>query len=505
MNEMKRMEKVNLIIVNAACILVLLAIVTPLLMIARYNYPSADDWSFSVGGYNAVKNGEGILGVLKSSIETTINNRTQWEGRFSIAFLSSLQPGIWGEKYYHVVAWLMLGGLIFSEIFLFISILGKDSERSGRWLALPIIAPSLALQILYSPYPEESFYWYNGSVNYTFVYGMSLILLALFLKMGTAKNPPKWKYGLWAAAACFLAVLVGGNNYATSLSSFLTLLLLSTLFLWRDRKAFCRTWFLTALLGSSLLFCIFSPGSAIRINANFNGETGNPVEAVLMSLVRSFTNIYSWTNLKVILVLLFIIPFVWKAVKNMNFAFRLPGLFTLITFCLYASQATATMYVNGTTGGGRTGCILFYSYHIWMVGNVCYWIGWLCKKRNKLQNALEKIIAKTDSCLLLYCAVIGVVLAGNLYLSDLHTLTSYKAYRNWRQGYAQQYAAEWEARLEVLHDDSIKEVEFAPLSICPEMLTYVDLQDEDGYLWVNDACALYYGKTSVRIIKAPTD
>lgn len=496
---MNKREKIILIIINVTLILTLLAVVSPLLMIAKYNYPSADDWSYGAAGYDALKNGEGIIGVLRSSLETVKYNYIHWEGRFSNTFLASLQPGIWGEKYYGIVTWLMIGAIIFSEIFLCGSILGKRSGNTNRWLILPITAPMLILQILYSPYPEESFYWYTGSVNYTFVYGLSLILLVLFLRMAAADNSPKWKYWLSAIIACLLALLVGGNNFATSLSSFLTLLILSVLFLRLDRKAFRRTWFLTVTVGISLILCVFAPGNANRIDANFNGKTGNAAEAIVMSLVRSFTNIYSWTNLKVVLMVLFIIPFVWKAVKNMHCPFRFPGLFTLVTFGLYASQATATIYVDGTTGGGRMGSILFYSYYVWVVGNVCYWTGWLSRKRNKIRNALEYADKRFEKYSLLYCAIIGAVLAGLFYLADLRTLTSYKAYRNWKQGFAQQYAAEWEARLEILHDDSIKEVEFTPLSVYPEMLLYTDLQKEDGYIWVNHACAEYYDKTYINV------
>lgn len=496
---MKKQEKIILIIINAACILALLVVISPLLMIAQYNYPSADDWSYGAVGYNALKNGEGILGVIRCSLETVKSNYLQWEGRFSSSLLASLQPGIWGEKYYGIVAWLMIGSIIFSEIYLCKSIFGNRWKSANRQFIVPIIAPPLILQLLYCPYPEESFYWYTGSVNYTLVYGLSLILVALFLRLGSPYGAKKWKCGVTAVFACLLAVLVGGNNFATSLSCFLTLLVLSVLFFWLDRRAFCRTWYLTAVLGVSLMLCIFAPGNANRINGNFSGKTGNAVEAVIMSLVRSFTNIYSWTNIKVILMILFILPFVWKAVKNIDYSFRFPGLFTLLTFGLYASQITATMYVDGSTGGGRMGAILFYSYYLWVVGNVCYWVGWLISKKNKIQKILENMERRFGKYLLIYCAAIGVVLVGILYLADLRMLTSYRAYRNWRQGFAQQYAAEWEARLEILHDDSIKEVEFAPLSIAPEMLTYTDLQDEDGYIWVNHACANYYGKTAVHI------
>lgn len=222
-----------------------------------------------------------------------------------------------------------------------------------------------------------------------------------------------------------------------------------------------------------------------------------------MSLVRSAINIYSWTfYTKMLLMLVFVIPFIWMAVKNMVYKFYMPALFTVITFGLYASQCTATLYVNGTTG--RADAILFYSYVIWIIGNVFYWLGWLSKREYKLSAIMDKAGMRLDKFLLLYCALIGCVLVILIYKTDLRTLTSYKAYRNWRQGVAQQYAAEWDARLEVLHDDSVKEVEFTPLTALPEMLLYTDLQEETGYYWVNNDCATYYGKTYIHIILPET-
>lgn len=158
------------------------------------------------------------------------------------------------------------------------------------------------------------------------------------------------------------------------------------------------------------------------------------------------------------------------------------------------------MYVEGRPGGGRIIAILFYSYHIWIVGNVGYWLGWLCRRQNRFREAVDKLGVRFGRYILLYCAVMGLLLAGIIYKTDLREITSYRAYRNWRQGWAKQYAEEWEERLEVLHDDSVGEASFAPLSVYPEMLLYTDLQDEDGYVWVNEACAEYYGKDAVRVI-----
>jgi len=660
----------RLLLIHIACIAALAAVIAPILLISGYNYPSADDWSHAAGTYKALSEGGGFFSVLKASFETVRYNYFHWEGRYANVFLASLQPGIWGEQYYSIVTWLMLGMLIFSELFLCRILLyapcteGAPNANAIRqrechtyagtsarhiahrksWLCIPVMIPPLLLQILYCPFPDESFYWYTGSVNYTFIYGLSLILLTLCITSGDApirrtvqrnmtvsdreikfppqkccetsapggklppqkrnetsalggkfppqkcneapdtggkfppqkcneapgpggkfppqkcneapgpggklppqkrsetscpggkfppqkrnetscpggtlqtdadtsprtitqgkKLCPKWKSALSCCLCCILAILVGGDNYATSLSCFLALLSLCVLFYFRNRKAFYKICLITLLEGAGLLICVLSPANQIRINANFAGKANSIPQAILMSLVRSFTNIYSWTNLKVVLMILFILPFVWKLVKDIAFFFRYPGLFTLFTFGLYSSQIAATMYIDGTTGGGRMAAILFYSYYLWVVGNVCYWTGWLVKRSGRVRNALENLCGRFGKYILYYCAVIGLLIVGIIYTSGLHETTTYKAYRNWRQGWAQQYAAEWEGRLEILHDGSVREVYFTPLSVYPEMLMYTDLQEEDGYIWVNDACALYYGKDSVRVIPPDRD
>lgn len=505
--------------INLCCIAAVGVVILPLLLVAQYNFPSADDWSYGREAFWALQDGAGIMTVFQLAFETMAKHYTDWEGRFMNAFFASLQPGIWGENYYGIVAWLMLGGLIGGELILFRILLGGGG-RNNRLLWIPVAVPTLILQILYTPSVVESFYWYTGAVNYTFVFGLSMILTALFLKLelGALRG---WRFGLTAAAAGVLSVMVGGDNFSTSLSVFL--FMVSTYML---LPVFCggtpsgkpvydgavlrriagRTWYLVLLEGGSLLACVLAPGNTSRLEKNFGGGVaGSLPGATYGALLRSFTNLYSWTNLKVLLMILLILPFVWKAVGNLDYTFRYPGVFTLVTFALYASQIAPTMYVDGTTGGGRMAAILYYSCHVWTVGNVCYWAGWLHKRRARRPAGSEKDSLAAGVLrrhfLIPYCAVVGVMLIGVIYTQDLKTLSSYKAYRDWRQGWAKQYAREWEERLTVLHDESITEVEFAPLSVYPETILYTDLQDEEGYTWVNKACANYYGKKYVHIVK----
>ena len=186
----------------------------------------------------------------------------------------------------------------------------------------------------------------------------------------------------------------------------------------------------------------------------------------------------------------------------MDFSFRFPGVFTFLSFGIYATMLSATIYVNGTNGGRRMGDILWYNYVVWLTLNVFYWVGWIRKKlpEQTIEQWRERTCKFRRWGVLLYCMAVGVILAAWIYHFDLRELSSYKAYRDCRQGWAQQYAREWEERLEVLHDDTVQEVEFYPLSVLPETITYADLQPPDGYIWVNHACAAYYGKSSVTVI-----
>ena len=173
---MKLTERKKMVLIHIAWILALAVILWPLFTIAKYDYPSADDWSFGKYMYRAMQAGEGITGVFHAIYQTLAQN--VWEARFSILILSALQPAAFGEHFYRITPYLMIGSVILSQFLLLRECIAGQAKEN-RWLILPIGIPMAILQVLYCPYPEESFYWDNGSVNYTFVYSLSLVLLTL--------------------------------------------------------------------------------------------------------------------------------------------------------------------------------------------------------------------------------------------------------------------------------------------------------------------------------------
>lgn len=480
--------------INILCALAMLLIASPLLIMGHFNYPSADDWSLGKLTSQAVKNGEGIVGVLKEAVNSVLLWREKGEPRFSAAFLGTLQPGIWGEHFYRITPWIMIGSLIFAEV-LFCAYLLKSEDRENRKMVLPVVIPSLLIQILCVPYPVESFYWYVGGVNYTFAFSLSLFLLYLFLRLKEG-NMKKGKSIFFMTFGGALAFIIGGNNYAASLSSTCTFIALSLLLLYKDRKALLRTMPITVLTAIGLALCLAAPGNLVRLNDEFGGTTTGAAYAIWMSLWRSFVNMYSWTSLKIIIMIILIAPFLWRAVGRLRYSFNYPLIFTAFTFGIYASQITATMYVDGSTGGRRMADILYYGYHVWMLLNEGYWIGWLQRRKftEKLSGLthLKKWIYQR--LLLWFCAGC-IILAGTIGVTELKTLSTYRACAWLLKGYAKDYAQAWEERLVILKDDSVKEVYFDPLPGYEELVFYTDLKQGDN--WVNKACAGYYGKEYV--------
>lgn len=487
-------EERSIRIINILCIIASAFVVSPLLLMGHFDYPSADDWSLGKLTSQAVRNGEGIPGVLKQAVNTVILWREKGEPRYANAFFGALQPGIFGEHFYRITPWIMIGSLVIGEI-LFCAYLFKDEENLNRKIVLPVVVPSLLIQILCVPYPVETFYWWTGSINYTFIFASSLFLIVLFLVLMRGKKTKSHTVFL-ICISIVVAIIVGGDSYAASLSSACLFVVLSFWLLFRDRRAFWRTLPITVTTIVGLTICLAAPGNQVRLDNEFGGATIGAFDAILMSLWRTCTNIYSWTSIKIIIMMILIAPFFWKAMGRLKYKFRYPVFFTVFTFGIYASQIVATMYVDGSTGGRRMADILYYGYHVWMLLNEGYWIGWI--QRQKLTEKFS-VLARAEGWigarLALWFSVGGILLAGTVGLTELKTLSTYRACVWLVKGYARDYAQAWEDRLEVLKDDSVKEVYFDPLPGYEELVFYADFQY--GENWVNEACAEYYDKDYV--------
>jgi len=68
----------------------------PIMVLAFYNYPCADDFSASDTAYWVWNSTDSMLEVLEAAWENVVYNYHKWSGVYASVFWTSLQPGLFG-------------------------------------------------------------------------------------------------------------------------------------------------------------------------------------------------------------------------------------------------------------------------------------------------------------------------------------------------------------------------------------------------------------------------
>lgn len=165
----------------------LVALLIPMLLIARYDVPSTDDYNFSGPAYQAWIHTRSVRETLKAAAAKVTDTYKTWQGTFSALLMFCLAPCVWSEKLYFLTPLIMLTSLFIGVIslchVLLRRLLGATKYQAGTIAIIILIAYTQLL-----PSPVQGFYWYNGSVYYTFFFGVSLVLYSLIFQQIITNN-----------------------------------------------------------------------------------------------------------------------------------------------------------------------------------------------------------------------------------------------------------------------------------------------------------------------------
>lgn len=479
-------RKRDLTRIAAILALVLLAaLLLPMLLLGRYAVPAADDYTYGAAARHAVRGGGSFFAALAASAESARVTYFGWQGTFSAVFLMGLQPAVFADALYALTPAIMLGALLLGlfslNLTLYSGVFGMT--RGGAVLVSTALC-FLCTQLL--PSPVQGFFWYNGSVFYTFFFGIWLtgcaLCIAYVRRGGTAR----------LAALLLMALLLGGGNYITALSCAVvcaTALVLTAVFKTPGRR---RLLLPSAVFFAAFLLSVLAPGNANRELAILWNATPGPgaVRSILLSFQAGARYAVSWASLPLLGVLLCLAPVMWEAVKRCGFSFRFPLLVSVYSYCLFSAMFCPTIYASSSVGDQRTLNAVYYAY-VWLTaGNLFYWLGWLSKRvelRRRLPEALPLLLGAL--ALLLCCA---------LHLSSGGKFTSAGALGVMRSGEAQAFRACADRRLPLLEDESLRDVALEPFPSQPWLLFFDDV-NEETYYWVNEAMCLYYDKDSITV------
>lgn len=476
-------KSTTIIMIISLSVLVLSLI--PLLLVGRYAVPSADDFAYGYPAHLCWEDTHSFFKTLCATVDNVILSYHTWQGTFSSIFLMTLQPSVWSEQLYFLTPIIMLTSLIFSHFYLLYILLVKKLQVSkSLWVTLSSILCLLLIETVVSP--VDSFYWFNGSVHYTFMHSIMLILVACVLHYPYITGKiSKIILFLIATLSC---VLCGGANYATALCGIVLLVsILVVSMIAREHSWHFQIPFII-IYSIAFLINVTADGNTVR-QAYFVDVKRGALEAIVYSFLYCGYYGIQWLSIPVILICLLALPIIIKLVKKTTYTFPLPLLFLLFSIAINSCMYTPGNYSLGFPGPERLQNIGKYAFLLLMFLNEIYWTGYLVHRKNITFSFLQgKKLCCLVICLLLFLGLNFKISEGNKY-------SSYTACLELYSGEAAQYKTEYDTRLVHLMSDD-KDVILDEFSVKPYLLYFDDISSNPN-AWQNMAVANWYRKDSV--------
>lgn len=469
---------------TCGAVVVLILLLLPLLRLTEYAVPWYDDYTYGSFAKTALEQEASFLSAIKGALECIRISWHAWQGTYSSIFFMVLMPGIWGEEYYHFGPLFLILFLTFS-VWMLVYTLLRDVVKAKRIHACGIAAVSSAMAVVMIHTAQEGFYWYNGGFHYVGMHSFMMLLVVFAVKtLMTEQN--KLRY-LYAAVTVLLALVTAGGNFVTTLQGLLVLLSVMALGFWVYKK---RAMFLVPaflVYGMGFYMNVAAPGNDKRAK-NYVGWGMSPLEAVGNSFVKGAEHAWEFTGWMTLLFLTLMLPLVWYMVKQVSYRFRLPGLVSLWSVCLYATGFTPSLFSLGHAGLGRTLNAVKLTWQLVLVLNLVYWCGWFAKRKSE-KNGLM--------CRWWYYLIVGALalLVFHTEPNQAGSFSSYGAYYYIHTGEAYNFYQEYLSRLEILKSDE-KEIVFEPYNWRPWFLCSGDLSDNPDDE-ANSALASWYDKDTI--------
>ena len=444
-------------------------------------------------------------------------SRTQWyawQGTYSSIFFMTLMPAVWGEQYYFlgpvfILLLLLAGSMVFTHVIL------RKVFGMEQWISLAIQAVITTAQFMFIYSAQSGFYWYNGGIHYVGMHGFGLLFLAVSICLERAEG--RTAKGLLFTASVLLAMITAGSNFVTALQGLLCLLTILLVSVVVERR---RTglW----LLPSTLVYIIgfglnvAAPGNSVRARS-YVGWGYGPLESIGRSFLEAVKHIPEYTGPVVLMVMLLLVPMIWQAVKSTDYSFRYPGIVLALSFCLYATGYTPSLYSLGHAGLSRTLNAVKITYLLLLFLNEIYWIGWLRQLLEKRaeqttgQLTIQKWAIRNGAAAWWFYVLIGVACLVIFRASSNQAghYSSYGAYYYVHTGEAYNFHQEYLERVEEAkkRDHNLlvailsgpeKDVQLPAYQFRPWFLCMGEIS-EDADNEANRSLAMWYHKDSVTL------
>ena len=482
--------------IAAGSVLLVAVMVLPMMYISRYVWPSVDDYELSLWTKKAFLETGSLWEVLKQAGAYVIYKYFGWQGSFSSILLMALQPGIFGDEYYWIGVILIIVSLLAGVYLLTYVLMVKQAKTSKSiWLiltSLPFWAWLLRLM-----YTEEAFYWWTGASYYTGFHSWAMLMTAVAICIYTDWD----KYGRCRRIASYIlggavCVFLGGGNFATALMFVLVLsgLLLGAIISHKKSVGVLGVYTLCTL--AALILAVVAPGNSAHMNNDFQQDI-SAVEAIFISIRDGLQYIRSWTNISVVMLFVFLLPFIWRLTRDCSLSFRLPVLATILSGGLYLAEYAPTSYTFGGYAPGRLVNLYYLNYYGLLLFNVFYWIGWLDRKTKGLVK-VGKIADNQHKWQPFYIGIVGVLFLLSISVIGIKNTNFYRIYGELNAEIHKKADSFLSQRVDYFAEHQGEDVIVEKLPYKSEITYFGDLYPDQEHI-VNSTMAEYYGVNSISL------
>lgn len=461
----------------------------PVFYLSFINRATGDDYGYSLYTKNAWLATHSIIEVAKAIWQTLKQFYVGWQGTWFTIILFTLQPEAFHEKGYVLVAFFMLFIWCGSTILLLKELLGKKL-RFDRWSVNLITILFLIIAVSFVPRKQPAIFWWTGAVHYTIPFSMCQMVVYWLLKYSE-----EYKIRYFVGITAFMTCL-GGANYQAALFALIVAVyfVITDFVLKKNRKTFLL--FIPIILEAiGLVISMKAPGNKVRGGEEFGFSIGKIIGTIGMSFVGGIKDAISYLQespmIYVFLIMIFFVVLHAVKEREKTVSIKYALILLLSVFCLYSAMQAPAIFAAVEVSGGvyNTNFLVFLMFMMTIIVIVAEKVGLgLEKKHSKMWEKYysRMVIPGFAICmfLLLLCR------------SDIKETTTWQCYDYIASGQAADYKAQMDQFIELLSDDSVRDVVLPAINDQQGPLQHMPVTS-DSSAWTNTTVSNYFGKKSV--------
>lgn len=463
------------------CCSIFILSLLPLVIVAIYNYPADDDFSFTLPAATAWVSTHSLRAVLSAIKDHTATIYRIWQGDFTSTFMFALNPMVFNIKLYFLANWYILAFLCLSAGYLVKSITNHwlNASSSTFWIVYTAV---MILMLQFMPNIGESIYWFNGG-QYTVAACFMMLTLGLLVRCNQTQS--KTRGLIRGLLLCFCGFILGGSFYGPALGAFVVLLMVCITSLITRMRMRWHTLATLAAFCIAFYISLIAPGNTVR--QELAGESLGALATVFSSILDSFDLMGSWFSPQLIAMLLLIIPVLWIPLKESNLPFKHPLWLSVILYGMFAATLAPGIYSGAGYGIPRYLNATYLYFLIALMGSLVYAEGalirWLERRAESdacchFLSATRQLGKRFSGGYLALCLVL-LTLGG--FSNTIMNRPSINAVKVLVSGEAAQYYSEMQDRQEYIRTTNSDVVNVRTLSVTIPIFKHDQLPFQGNY------------------------